>query len=110
MELLAVIVAIEALKIQGSNVTVYTDSRYVADSVEQGWVFQWMSKRFKGKKNPDLWLRFLESYKKHTVKFVWIKGHADNPLNEQCDRLAFEASMKPGLLEDTGYIQEQELV
>ncbi|MDR2910184.1 MAG: ribonuclease HI [Bacteroidales bacterium] len=104
MELLAVIVALESLKIQGSDVTVYTDSKYVADSVEKGWVFQWVSKRFKGKKNPDLWLRFLENYKKHTVRFVWIKGHADNPLNEQCDRLAVEASMKPNLLEDTGYL------
>lgn len=103
MELLAVIVALEALKIEGSHVTVYTDSKYVADSVEKGWVFQWKSKLFKGKKNPDLWLRFLESYKKHTVKFIWIKGHADNPLNEHCDRLAVAASMKSNLLEDTGY-------
>lgn len=108
MELLAVIVALEALKIQGSNVTVYTDSRYVADTVEKGWVFQWASKRFKGKKNPDLWLRFLENYKKHTVRFVWIKGHADNPLNERCDRLAVEASMNSGLLEDAGYIVNSE--
>ena len=106
MELLAVIVALEALKIQGSDVTVYTDSKYVADSVEKGWVFQWVKKRFKGKKNPDLWLRFLENYKKHTVKFVWVKGHANNILNERCDQLAVEASMQPDLLEDTGYIPE----
>jgi ribonuclease HI len=80
MELLAVIVALETLKIPGSYVTVYTDSKYVADAVEKGWVFQWMAKRFKGKKNPDLWMRFLEIYKNHTVKFVWVKGHADNPI------------------------------
>lgn len=103
MELLAVIVALEALKIPGSDVTIYTDSRYVADAVEKGWVFQWVKKRFKGKKNADLWMRFLEVYKKHTVKFVWVKGHADNPLNERCDELAVEASFKPDLLEDKGY-------
>jgi ribonuclease HI len=106
MELLAVIVALETLKIPGSNVTVYTDSKYVADAVEKGWVFNWVKKRFKDKKNPDLWLRFLEIYRKHTVKFVWVKGHADNPLNERCDQLAVEASMQPMLLEDTGYQPE----
>ncbi len=103
MELLAVIVALESLKIPGSDVTIYTDSKYVADAVTKGWVFQWVAKRFKGKKNPDLWLRFLEVYKKHAVKFVWVKGHANNPLNERCDELAVAASMQPDLLEDTGY-------
>ena len=71
MELLAVIVALEALKIPGSEVTIYTDSKYVADAVEKGWVFSWVTKRFKGKKNPDLWMRFLEVYKKHLVKFFF---------------------------------------
>ncbi|MEZ5104861.1 MAG: ribonuclease HI [Draconibacterium sp.] len=103
MELLAVIVALESLKIPGSDVTIYTDSKYVADAVTKGWVFQWVAKRFKGKKNQDLWLRFLEIYEKHVVKFVWVKGHADNPLNERCDKLAVAASMQPDLLEDTGY-------
>jgi ribonuclease HI len=103
MELMAVIVALEALKIEGSAVTVYTDSRYVADAVTKGWVFNWVSKRFKDKKNPDLWLRFLEIYKKHNVKFIWVKGHNDNPLNERCDQLAVAASMLPGLPDDTGY-------
>jgi ribonuclease HI len=103
MELMAVIVALEALKIEGSAVTVYTDSRYVADAVTKGWVFNWVAKRFKDKKNPDLWLRFLEIYKKHNVKFIWVKGHNDNPLNERCDQLAVAASMLPGLPGDTGY-------
>ena len=67
MELLAVIVALETLKIPGSDVTIYTDSKYVADAVEKGWVFNWVKKRFKDKKNPDLWMRFLEIYKKHTI-------------------------------------------
>ncbi len=106
MELLAVIVALETLKIAESSVTIYTDSKYVADAVEKGWVFQWVTKRFKGKKNPDLWMRFLEIYKKHNVKFVWVKGHANNPLNERCDQLAVEASMQPNLPEDEGYRPE----
>ena len=103
MELLAVIIALETLKIPQSEVTVYTDSKYVADAVTKGWVFNWVKKRFKGKKNPDLWLRFLEIYKKHKVKFVWVKGHANNPLNERCDELAVEASLQSNLKEDTGY-------
>jgi len=107
MELLAVIVALETLKIPGSEVTIYTDSKYVADAVTKGWVFDWVKKRFKDKKNPDLWLRFLEVYKKHVVKFVWVKGHANNPLNERCDELAVAASMRPDLQEDKGYQQEE---
>lgn len=106
MELLAVIVALETLKIPGSEVTIYTDSKYVADAVTKGWVFDWVKKRFKGKKNTDLWLRFLEIYKKHLVKFVWVKGHADNPLNERCDELAVAASMQYNLKEDKGYKPE----
>jgi ribonuclease HI len=103
MELLAVITGLEALKIPGSRVVIYTDSRYVADSVEKGWVFQWESKAFKKKKNQDLWIRFLKAYRKHNVRFIWIKGHASNPENELCDRLAVEASRKKNPLEDTGY-------
>ena len=103
MELLAVIVALEALKIPGSDVTVYTDSRYVADAVEKKWVFNWVAKRFKGKKNADLWLRFLEVYKNHQVRFVWVRGHNNNPLNERCDELAVAASYLPVLKEDEGY-------
>jgi ribonuclease HI len=102
MELLAVIVGLESLKIPGSKVVIYTDSKYVADSVEKGWVFQWEKKSFSKKKNPDLWIRFLKAFRKHNVKFVWIKGHANNKENEICDRLAVEAS-RGTLLEDTGY-------
>jgi len=105
MELLAVIEGLEALKISGSRVVIYTDSKYVADSVEKGWVLQWESKAFKKKKNPDLWKRFLIVYRKHNVRFVWIKGHANNPENEICDQLAVAAS-KGILLEDTGYCPE----
>ena len=104
MELLAVIVALESLKYDNCDVTVYTDSKYVVDSVTKAWVFSWVKKRFKDKKNPDLWMRFLEIYKKHQVSFVWVKGHANNLYNERCDQLAVEASKKSGLLEDTGYV------
>ncbi len=103
MELLAVIVALETLKIPGSRVTVYTDSRYVADAVEKKWVFGWEKKDFKKKKNPDLWKRFLEAYRKHNVTFVWVKGHASIRENEVCDRLAVRAGKSDNLLEDTGY-------
>jgi ribonuclease HI len=108
MELLAVIEGLEALKIPGSRVVVYTDSKYVADSVEKGWVLQWESKGFRKKKNPDLWIRFLKVYRKHNVRFVWIKGHANNLENETCDRLAVDAYSKGRLLEDTGYNPEDE--
>jgi ribonuclease HI len=108
MELLAVITGLEALKIPGSKVVIYTDSKYVADAVNKGWVFQWESKAFKKKKNPDLWIRFLKIYRKHKVKFVWIKGHSNNTENEICDRLAVSAYSNPGLSEDTGYITGSE--
>jgi ribonuclease HI len=105
MELLAVIVALEALKQKGSNVTIYSDSKYVVDAVEKGWVFNWVKKSFKDKKNADLWRRFLKIYPKHKVKFVWVKGHANIPENERCDQLAVAASMKSNLPEDKGYLQ-----
>jgi len=104
MELMAVIAGLESLKIPGSKVTVYTDSRYVADSVEKGWLFQWESKAFKKKKNQDLWIRFLKIYRKHKVKFVWIKGHSSNPENELCDNLAVAASRSLYPEEDSGYL------
>ena len=96
MELLAVIVGLEALKQPGWQVVVYSDSRYVVDAVEKGWVFGWEKKGFKDKKNPDLW------------KFVWVKGHADIPENERCDQLAVQASKMPNLQIDYYYEAEQD--
>jgi ribonuclease HI len=104
MELMAVIAGLESLKIPGSKVTVYTDSRYVSDAVEKGWLFRWESKAFKKKKNEDLWIRFLKVYRNHKVKFIWIKGHASNAENELCDRLAVAASKCLDPEDDTGYI------
>lgn len=103
MELLAVIKGLEALKVENCDVTVYTDSKYVADAVSKGWVFDWVKKRFKGKKNPDLWMRFLDVYKKHRVKFIWIKGHSNITENERCDQLAVEASQELNKNDDIGY-------
>ena len=104
MELLAVIRALEALKWEAAAVKIYTDSKYIVDAVNQGWVFGWEKKRFKNKKNPDLWLRFLELYRKHHVKIEWVKGHANNPENERCDRLAVSAIKERELNVDEGYI------
>lgn len=106
MELLAVIIGLEALKMPGLPVTVYSDSRYVVDSVEKGWVFGWEKKAFKGKKNPDLWKRFLAVYRQHHVKFVWVKGHADVPENERCDQLAVQAYKGQNLQVDYAYEAE----
>ena len=104
MELLAVIIALEQLKKELSDVIVYTDSRYVVDAVEKGWVFGWAKKGFAGKKNTDLWKRFLIIYRKHKVKFAWVKGHADNPENNRCDELAVEASFRNTKMDDTAFI------
>lgn len=103
MELLSVIVALEALKKEETAATVYSDSKYVVDSVELKWVFGWEKKNFKDKKNPDLWIRFLKIYRKHKVKFVWVKGHASNKENNRCDELAVEAAMGSHLKADHGY-------
>ncbi|MGD0342711.1 MAG: ribonuclease H [Bacteroidales bacterium] len=108
MELMAVIVGLEALKKPKSIATVYTDSKYVADSVEKGWLFQWEAKAFKKKKNPDLWIRFLKVYRKHNVRLIWIKGHNNNKENELCDRLAVEAYGSGILSEDSGYMPEED--
>lgn len=109
MELMAVIVALEALKYDNCDVTLYTDSKYVADTVEKGWIFEWEKKRFKKKKNSDLWNRFLKVYRKHNVNFVWIKGHADNEENIRCDKLAVKALKKKNLMTDEGYDKENSI-
>jgi ribonuclease HI len=106
MELLAVIAGLEALKQEACDVTVYSDSAYVVNAVEKMWVFDWEKKMFRNKKNADLWKRFLKIYRKHKVKFIWVKGHAGNPLNERCDQLAVAAAAAPGLPEDTFYMAQ----
>ena len=103
MELLAVIVALEKIKKEKQHVHIYTDSKYVSESVEKKWVENWEKKQFKNKKNPDLWIRFLKIYRKHKVRFFWVKGHNNNPTNERCDFLAVQASKNKDLNTDTYY-------
>jgi ribonuclease HI len=110
MELLAIIIALETLRYPNSDVTLYADSRYVVDAVEKGWLFEWEKKRFRKKKNPDLWTRFLKVYRQHKVKFIWIKGHAEYTENERCDRLAVLASQSGHLQEDEGYDESDDLL
>jgi len=105
MELLSVIVALETIKNENAEVEIFSDSKYVVDSVDKGWVFGWQKKGFKGKKNIDLWKRFLVIYPKHQVKFHWVKGHAGNMFNERCDELAVNAAEGNNLLVDEGYEQ-----
>ena len=106
MELLAVIKGLEALKKIGSEVTIYSDSKYVVESVTKGWIWNWQKKGFKNKKNIDLWQRFIPLFHKHKVKFVWVKGHAGIAENERCDQLAVAAAEQPNLPPDEGYEQQ----
>lgn len=104
MELLAVIAGLEALKKSALNITVYSDSQYVVKAVQEGWLRKWLATNFAGgKKNADLWRRYAELAKPHHVKFVWVKGHADNPYNNRCDQLATAAADSRDLLVDEGY-------
>ena len=103
MELLSVIVSLENLKKEKTSATIYSDSKYVVDSVDKKWLFGWEKKNFAKKKNPDLWIRFLKIYRKHNVKFVWIKGHANIKENEKCDQLAVAAAESGNLIKDVWY-------
>ena len=108
MELLAVIVGLEKLRQPGKSVLVVSDSKYVVDAVEKGWVMGWEKKGFNGKKNPDLWIRFLQIYRQHKVDFKWVKGHNNHPQNERCDQMAVWASIQPNLSVDYNYEAQQE--
>jgi ribonuclease HI len=103
MELLAVIVALEEIKVADIPVTVYSDSKYVVDAIEKGWLWGWQKKGFKDKKNPDLWKKYIPLHLKFKPSFVWVKGHQGNVENERCDRLAVAAAEMPSLPADVGY-------
>ena len=103
MELLAVIVGLESLKQEGNTVIIYSDSKYVVDSIEKKWVDGWAKKAFKDKKNPDLWMRYLTVARKQKIKMVWIKGHANIKENERCDELATSAAAQRNLSIDEYY-------
>lgn len=107
MELLAVIVGLEQIKIPKSKVVVVSDSKYVVDAVNLKWIFGWVKKKFKDVKNPDLWKRFLAIYNQHEVTLQWIKGHNLHQQNERCDFLAVQATRKPNLLIDDEYEKNQ---
>jgi len=106
MELMAVIFALEQLKKEGTEVIIFSDSKYVVDAVEKKWVFNWEKKGFAGKKNSDLWQRFLKVHRKHKVSFVWVKGHNNHKQNERCDELAVQAAQASLLKIDQGFEKE----
>jgi ribonuclease HI len=107
MELMAVIAALEALKKDGQQITIFSDSQYVVKAVQEGWLKKWLATGFSGgKKNRDLWERYAELASKHNIKFKWVRGHADNQYNNRCDQLATEAADGKHLLIDEGYEKE----
>ncbi|OYW79868.1 MAG: ribonuclease HI [Sphingobacteriia bacterium 32-37-4] len=107
MELMAVIVALQSLTKTAIPVTIYTDSKYIVDSVQKGWLQNWVKTDFKGgKKNKDLWIQYNELAKQYQVRFVWVKGHADNAMNNRCDELATQAADGKHLLIDEVYEAE----
>lgn len=103
MELLAVITGLEAIKKDGIPVTIYSDSKYVVDAVEKGWIWGWLKKNFAKKANADLWQRYITQHNRFKPKFVWIKGHAGHPENERCDQLAVRAAEGYDLPADQWY-------
>ena len=107
MELLAVIKGLEAIKTKGSEVLVVSDSKYVVEAVEKGWLWNWIKIGFKNKKNKDLWIRFVNIYRQHKVRFQWIKGHNGHVENERCDQLAVAAAEQKDLLIDQAYEDEK---
>ena len=112
MELLAVIKGLEAIKTKGSEVMVVSDSKYVIEAVEKGWLWNWIKIGFKNKKNKDLWIRFVNIYRQHKVRFQWIKGHNGHPENERCDQLAVGGAVLNDLLIDTPFedVQNSDLL
>ena len=104
MELMAVIAGLQALKKENIPITIYSDSQYIVKAIEQGWLKNWIATDFKGgKKNKDLWMQYHELAKNKKIRFVWVKGHADNPFNNRCDLLATAAADGHDLLPDSGY-------
>lgn len=108
MELLALIVALENMKTNKYPIEVYSDSKYVIDSIVKGWVIGWKTKGFKGKKNSDLWLRYLDLHPKFNLTFHWVKGHAGHPENERCDVLAVKSAETPPHLIDVVFEANKE--
>lgn len=106
MELMAVIVALNNLRTSDNDVHIFTDSKYVADAINQKWIYGWIKRGWKNVKNPDLWQAFYKLYQLHNPRFHWIKGHTGHPENELCDQLAVAASKSVKLDIDT-YFENQ---
>ena len=104
MELRAVIKALQSIKNDKLEIKIYSDSKYVVESIEKGWIWNWEKKNFKKKLNSDLWKVLIPLYKKFNVKFEWVKGHAGNIENERCDELANLAQERE-LIDDVGYLK-----
>lgn len=109
MELLAVIDALKALKTNNAQIYIYSDSKYVVDTINKGWIFGWEKKGYKGKKNPDLWRSFIVLHRKLKPNYIWIKGHNNHPQNERCDELAVQASMQKDLEIDAFFENQEKL-
>jgi ribonuclease HI len=109
MELMAVIAALEALKRTDLDIIIYSDSSYIVKAVMEGWLNKWIRTNFKGGiKNKDLWLRYYHLSRNHKIHFNWVKGHAQNPMNNRCDILATKAADGKDLLIDEGYEHKDE--
>lgn len=111
MELLAVITGLEAINWSNAQVHVWSDSSYVVNAINKGWLENWQKRGYAKVKNPDLWMRLTPLLRKHRVAFHWIKGHAGHPENERCDALAVAAgagavSVGVQLPADPGYVAE----
>ena len=107
MELMAVIEGLKAMKKPGYTITIYSDSQYVVKAIKEGWLKKWIATNFAGgKKNKDLWLQYHTLAQEHTIKMVWVKGHADNPYNNRCDELATAAADGGNLAIDAFYEAE----
>jgi ribonuclease HI len=109
MELLGVITGLEAIRKHGIPVTIYSDSKYVVDAIEQGWLWDWEAKQFKKKANPDLWRRYIPLHNEFKPRFVWIRGHNGHPENERCDQLAVAAAEGLDFAVDEGYENSRSL-
>lgn len=107
MELLGVITGLEAIKKEGIPVTIYSDSEYVINAIEKGWLWNWEKKNFNKKKNVDLWQRYIPLHHKYKPRFVWVKGHNGHLENERCDYLAVKAANATNLLIDRAYEEGQ---
>ncbi len=110
MEILGVIEGLKMLK-EPCKVEVYTDSQYVINAIDKGWIYNWQKNGWKTAnkkdvKNKDLWEIFYTEFKNHEVKFHWVKGHNGHPQNERCDEIAKEAASGSNLIEDIGYDAE----